>query len=88
MTIIDTLLGHPSVESVNMISNEGDIYLAELIYADKTRKIARDHEGHPRRFRSISELKEELESTGAGAFNLVFHSPYEELGDSQSPTSH
>ena len=77
MSFIDTLMGNQNVSKVNMLSHEGDIYLAELIYKDDSREIVCDGQGKPKRFHSIAELKEDLQSAGANEFNLVFHSPYD-----------
>ncbi|WP_020410599.1 DUF6482 family protein [Hahella ganghwensis] len=78
MNIAD-LRRHPeNINQVNILSFEGDIYIAELEYKDH-RDVLQDVNGGPRRFHSIAELKEVVGATGIDRFNLVFNSPYDEI---------
>ncbi len=78
MNIAD-LRRHPEeINQVNILSYEGDIYIAELEYQDR-RDVLTDVNGSPKRFHSIAELKDIVGATGINKFNLVFKSPYDEI---------
>ena len=66
------------LQHINIITNEGDIYLVEAAFADHTELLVNDN-GSPRTYAGVYHVKESLESHRIPAYKLVFDSPYEEI---------
>ncbi len=78
MNIDELKQSQEQLKSVNILSNEGDIYLVEALF-DSGKQLLTDGSGKPKRFHSVFEVKESLQGLSNPQFRLVFDSPYEEI---------
>lgn len=78
MTLNELKARQNDLQHINILSNEGDIYLVEAVLKD-SKIMLLDDSGSPLRYNGVNHVKECFESLSVPEFKLVFDSPYEEI---------
>ncbi|WP_163831589.1 DUF6482 family protein [Spartinivicinus ruber] len=70
---------HLPVHELNIISHEGDIYIAEVRIHDHVSVIRDEITDQPVIFHSVNSVKESFHGINIGYMNLIHYTPYDEM---------
>lgn len=66
------------IDRVNILSNEGDIYLAQVVIRGHS-EMLEDTKGHAKVFHGVSQLKEYMHPLHVDSYHLIYRPAYDEM---------